>query len=135
MISTMIGDYTIEPLSVNHLSQRWPIGWGCYKYFICICDKDITHGTGLINMPFSSHIQLIEPHIFQHTVILQGCKINNKEKTLFTSVYFTVYVSNRSSNTTSRWKYSTWCATRCYDRTRDRIFIIRSEKVMGLQHI
>ena len=31
-------------------------------------------------MPFSSHIQLIEPHIFQHTVILQGCKINNKEK-------------------------------------------------------
>ena len=42
--------------------------------------QDITHGTGLINMPFSSHIQLIEPHIFQHTVILQGCKINNKEK-------------------------------------------------------
>ena len=39
---------------------------------------------------------------------------------LLLSVYFTGYVSTRSSNTTRRWKPSTWWATRWYDRTRVR---------------
>ena len=55
--------------------------------------KDISHGTGLINLYPGRRGQLMEPWSNQKTAILRGHERRYVEITLFTSVYFTGYVS------------------------------------------